>query len=402
MRVAIVTSGYFPVPPTYGGAVECLIQELIEQNESSNKIDFVIYSCFEEQAASKAKQFTKSDFIFIKTPALIRVADYAIYFAAKYLFHKKKHMSYRYILQRLHYIKRVGLSLSSSPVDRIVFENHPTLLRALRVKDNRVHYANKYLYHMHNVFSDFYGCRQELLDCRKVLGVSRYTLRELNQLCEGELANTQLTVLKNRVDETKFSRSVSEECTTTLRKKHSLSPDTKVVLFAGRLNQEKGAFELIESFQRIQDKSAVLLILGSYYYGLGITSQYESNLRFASSSLNRRIVFTGYVDYKDMPSYYALADIVVAPSIWNDPAPLSVIEPLTAGRPLITTDRGGIPEYASNGVDSILLEVNNSLVDNLTNAIDALLNHTIQLRESDASKWNSKSYFEDFVREVTE
>ena len=46
-----------------------------------------------------------------------------------------------------------------------------------------------------------------------------------------------------------------------------------------------------------------------------------------------------------MINYMPLADIAVLPSIWMTPAPLT-LESMAAGLLIITTNSGGIPEYA--------------------------------------------------------
>ena len=58
----------------------------------------------------------------------------------------------------------------------------------------------------------------------------------------------------------------------------------------------------------------------------------------------------------------------VLPSIWDDPAPLAVIESLVSGKPLITTRSGGIPEYADEQ-SAIILERGDQLVDQLADAM---------------------------------
>ena len=69
-----------------------------------------------------------------------------------------------------------------------------------------------------------------------------------------------------------------------------------------------------------------------------------------------------------MPALYEMADVCVLPSIWDDPAPLAVIESLVSGKPLITTRSGGIPEYANDDC-AIILERDNQLVDHLAQAM---------------------------------
>ena len=396
MKVAIVTSGYFPVPPTRGGAVEALVQYLLEENERQDKIDLIVYSCYDEDAVTKSVEYPKTDFVFIRTPVLIKAADKIVYFLAKYIMRKKKHLSFRYILQRVHFIRSVGCNLARDTVDRIVLENHPTLLGVLDVKDNRRRYENKCIYHCHNAVSGFFGRKNDLVGCRSIVGVSDFVLRDLEISCGASLARDRLFVLKNRVDQRALNK-VSLSDVSALRHRYSLPLAARVILFAGRLCEEKGALQLIEAFSLLEEKNSVLLILGSYYFGSSMKSAYEDELRARAERLGDRIVFTGFVAHEEMPVFYALADVVVAPSICVDAAPLSVVEPLTAGRPLVTTARGGIPEYATDGVDSVVLEVNDQLVGNMANAIDGILSGRINLEKSNSYDLSLASFYREFV-----
>jgi glycosyltransferase involved in cell wall biosynthesis len=49
------------------------------------------------------------------------------------------------------------------------------------------------------------------------------------------------------------------------------------------------------------------------------------------------------------------ADVVVVPSIWGDAAPLSVLEGMAGGKPLVVTDVGGIPEQIGSSGCAIIV-----------------------------------------------
>lgn len=402
MRVAIVTGGFFTLFSSKNGAVETLAEEIVLQNEVVGDLDLVIYGIADDEAKSNTKGFKKCSFKHIETPLLVRAGDRFIYFVAKDILRKKKHLSYRYILQRLWFIRTVGKGLAEEPVDRIVFENSPTLLMALRVKDNRQRYAGKWMYHMHNVVPSFFGCEDDMLACRKVLGVSEYALGELQKFAGNKFDESKLVVLRNKVDEKVFTGEIAPERAAELRARHGIADDAKVVLFGGRLTPEKGALELIEAFGKLGDVNAVLLVVGAYYYGSQMKSEYEERLEAAAKSLGGRIVFTGFVAHDEMPDYYALADVVCAPSVASDSAPLAVIEPLTAGRPVVTTRIGGIPEYATDGVDSVVLPLGEGLEDRLAAAIRGVLSGEVRLGLNEAKSWDIASFYTDFVRLVSE
>lgn len=402
IKVAIVTSGFLPVPPAKGGAVESLVQYIVDENEQKCRLNLVVYTCFDEDALQRASGYSKTKFNFIKTPLLIRGADKAIYFLAKHVFRKSKHLSYRYILQRLHFIRMVGKSLSKEVVDRIVIENHPTLFGILKVAGNQKRYEGACIYHMHNELSGLFGCEKELLSCRCVLGVSDYILSTLRALFEDRYPTERMSVLKNRVDSDELTKPVTLEAISSARERYKIPDEAKVVLFAGRLCREKGALELIQAFSKLNHRNSILLVAGSYYFGTGMRSAYEERLEENATALGNKIVFTGFVPHEELGVLYSLADVVVVPSLWEDPAPLSVVEPLTIGRPLITTRRGGIPEYATDGVDSVVLEVGDGFVGNMAQAIDEILAGRMKLQKCDSYDLSLASFYREYVELVTQ
>ena len=50
MKVAFLTNGTSPVPATKGGAVENLIEDLLDENEKRHGFDFTVFSLYEEKA----------------------------------------------------------------------------------------------------------------------------------------------------------------------------------------------------------------------------------------------------------------------------------------------------------------------------------------------------------------
>ena len=89
-RVAVITSGYLPVPNVLGGAVEALDMMMVQENEKTPNFDFTVFSSWApgvDQIVGEGN-FKYTDFCFIKTPLLVRAADRCIYWAAKHVLHK--------------------------------------------------------------------------------------------------------------------------------------------------------------------------------------------------------------------------------------------------------------------------------------------------------------------------
>ncbi|WP_270836553.1 glycosyltransferase family 4 protein [Bifidobacterium adolescentis] len=391
-RVAVITSGYLPVPNVLGGAVEALDMMMVRENEKTTNFEFTVFSSWapgvDEVIHDGAFQHT--DFRFIKTPMLVKAADRCIYWAAKYILRKKKLMSYRYIAQRLWYIRKVAKALSKddasgkTPFDKVMIENHATLFMTMQKYRNAERYADKVYYHLHNEVTNDFGCKHEIAQVKKVLGVSNYIVDTLDKFLrehgEGGLKPEQKAVWRNGVDTSRFGSDEAKRKAKSFRTKYGINDDDIVFLFSGRLTPEKGAEELMEAFTQVADQvpNARLVVAGAFFFNSNIKSPFEQKLHDLATQpqVEGKIVFTGFVDYNDMPALYEMADVCVLPSIWDDPAPLAVIESLVSGKPLITTRSGGIPEYANDDC-AIILERDNQLVDHLAQAMVELADNPV-------------------------
>lgn len=404
-RVAIITSGYFPLPPTKGGAVEALVNEIISENERFNSINLTIYSIYDQEAFNESKNIKNTIFSFVSTPSIIKFGDKIIYFLAKNVLRKKKNLSYRYILQRLFFIRKVGDRIADADYDCIVIENHPTLLGIFKRHNNIEKYKNKICYHAHNEMTNDFGNTDILKNVSKFICVSNYISEKIRNHLSLPNNSRQFVVLKNRVDETRF-RNISDEEIDIFRSRYGIDKNTLVFTFTGRLNKEKGIRELLLAFEKANINNSKLLIVGSYYFGSGMTSEYEKELYKIAKRLQDKVIFTGNISYDQMPIVYAASNVMVLPSIWNDPAPLTIIESLTVGKTLITTNKGGIPEYA-NSENSIMLDVDDHFVDNLANAIKELsinkkLRKNLEVAANEDSKnWREEDFYKEFVGIVT-
>ena len=402
-KVAVITSGYFPVPATLGGAVEALEENLIVQNEIKGRIRLFVFSCYDSKAKKIASNYKNTTVIFIKMPLAIKYADKAIYFFVKNIFRKKKSLSYRYIMQRLYFLRRTAQYLRDNNYDRVILENHSSLFLSLKYYNNFKKYKGRYYYHLHNVVNNDYGCRSIMSNCERVIGVSNYINSTLKDFL-GREDNNKYCVLRNRINRDSFFASLSESEKKVVRKRYGLEKTDKVVLFTGRLSEEKGVRELLTAFKNVNNLNAKLLVAGGYYFGSGMKSPFEEEMKKLVVDIKERIIFTGFINYKEIPKLYAIADLVVIPSMWDDPAPLTVIEALTAGKALITTNSGGIPEYAEGM--AIILNRNNQIINNLAESIQRVLNDEKEriIMEKKAllgtKDWTSEAYYNDFCEKI--
>lgn len=400
MKIAIVTSGYFPVPAISGGAVENIIENFIKENESYKRAQLIVYSCFHEKARHVAETYRNTKVVFIKTPWTVRLMDRVLYGFVKTFRKKAKVASYRYIFQRLHFIRRVGRYINRDHADRVVFENHATLLSALKYRDNAALYRGKYIYHIHNEITNAFGNEQYIKDCPRFIGVSAFVNRQVADFFS--LGEERFCVVKNRVDETLFSQELATTEKEEMLTRLGIPLGARIILFSGRLTKEKGIDELMRAFRRFERKDLYLLIVGSHYFDCKIKTDFEKELNSLAMGKEEYIKFTGFVKYSEMYRYYRLADVVVLPSVWEEPAGLTVIETVMTNRPLITTDSGGICEYVDPEC-AVVLHRDEKLAEHIYDALVALIDdedrkaafHEVMKRRAEGMKLSE--YYHEFM-----
>lgn len=88
--------------------------------------------------------------------------------------------------------------------------------------------------------------------------------------------------------------------------------------------------------------------------------------RARALGIERCVRFTGFVT--EVPALLAALDVAVVPSLARDPLPGAVIEAMAAGRPVVGSRVGGIPEMLEDGKSGFLIDPGDPMVlaDRLT------------------------------------
>lgn len=407
--VLIIAPGGLPIPSAKGGAVQNLIEHLISENQRQRKIKLFVITPFDKEAKKIAhEKYENIHFEWVNIPKIIDLFDTVAYNLVKKLSKKSKAISFKSNFKSFYYAYKTALYLQKNDFDRIVIENNVRNFLALKLFKNWKKYAGKYYYHLHNVPRTGLGCKKVIKDCKRILCVSQFIGNTIMspQNAIGPIDKERVYVYMNCIDTSEFNSSPLEQKEINkMKQRFGVYPDEKVVLFAGRLSREKGILETIRAFKKIDNQNLKLLIVGSDFYSLKTTSDFEKELKKETSNIVEKIVFTGYIPYELMPKIYKIATVAVLPSIWDEPAGLTIIEAMACGTPVITTKVGGIPEYSDDN-SSILIERDKEIVDNIALGIIKILQdekYTIALKKNASKKganYNLATYYNNFLKGI--
>ena len=144
--------------------------------------------------------------------------------------------------------------------------------------------------------------------------------------------------ISNNID---FNRDVS-----WIDKKLNFQYD-KMVLFTGRLTEHKGVEYLIKAARQIK---AEVVIAGD-----GPERKYLESLILKFKLTNVHMV--GYFSHKldTINDFYLRADVYVAPSVWNEPLGLVILEAMVNKTPVVVSRKGGVTTLVKDGYNGFLV-----------------------------------------------
>lgn len=188
----------------------------------------------------------------------------------------------------------------------------------------------------------------------------------------------EIEVVYNGVEYNRFARDYNEEEKVKVKQKYSL-PDN-YILYMGTLEPRKNIESIVEAFKLFKEQSYLkekdfkLVIAGKKGW------MFESIFELVNKlNLQENVIFTDYVDEKDKPLIYNMAQLFVFPSIYEGFG-IPVLEAMASSVPVITSNVSSLPEVAGDAailVDpkdtlSIAKNINDILSDE--NLKDELIN----------------------------
>jgi glycosyltransferase involved in cell wall biosynthesis len=132
-----------------------------------------------------------------------------------------------------------------------------------------------------------------------------------------------------------------------------LPADAFVIGYVGRFAPIKDLGTLVQAFATVSQRlpHARLLLVG------GGETRASLERMTTALALNGRVVFAGWLDA--LAEVYEVCDVVALSSL-NEGTPLAVIEAMAAGRPVVATAVGGVPDLVEQGLTGLLVPAGDS------------------------------------------
>ncbi len=155
----------------------------------------------------------------------------------------------------------------------------------------------------------------------------------------------RIVAIRNGVDVSRFG---GEFDTTRVREELGIPEGAPVATLVGRLQERKGHTHALKAAPAVRDAvpDARLLFVGK--------GELESELRAEAEALDVSdfVVFAGF--RRDIPDLLASSDLLILPSD-NECLPLTILEAMATGLPVVATDVGGVSEEVEDGVTGYLI-----------------------------------------------
>lgn len=396
MKIAMITPGYLPVPAVNGGAVEILIQRLIEGNEKGEENTIDVYS--NDNIALDNYSYKNTNIIKVKISRYTQVINGITNKLYQITKRKKWRTSYgREVIKRLR----------NKEYDFVVVHNNLMAYRDIyeltENKENLVYVLHNDI----NVNDENHVIIAKLIGrtAKKILAVSNFSKNEFVKLT----GNGNIDVLYNCVKLEEYRDICDDQYICRMKEEYGIADSDFVFMFSGRIDIYKGVLELIKAFKRLKYENVKLLVVGKSWFDEGEgNDSYSLEVEEQSREIKDRIVFTGFVKPEKMPFYYKMADCLVVPSIWEEPFGVVALEGMAAGLALIVTDSGGLTEVIDDTC-AFVVEKENDLIQNLYQAMEKIYLEPIIVekmkrnaisRVNSISEFDSKNYYKYFCEKL--
>ncbi len=217
---------------------------------------------------------------------------------------------------------------------------------------------------------------QVLMDCQRQAILEPDVVLAVTEVWREILAadyGVRASVVPNGVDVDRYA-SAELHRASQLRASVGAATGRPLLLAVGGLEPRKGSDNLVRALAAVRRSGLdpVLAVLGGHSFQdyRAYRDAVLAELARLGLELGRDVVEVGTVPDADMPAWYRAADVLAFPSV-KEGFGLAVLEAMSAGIPVVTSDLPVFREYLVDGRDALLVPVGD--VDALAGALVAVL-----------------------------
>ena len=385
LNICFIIPTEFGIPAINGGAVETLVDTILEENKVKGLCDISVVTSYNEAIGKTYVKENHVEYLYIKNNFLCRFLIISLGSLLRKLF--------KFNLQGIIWQILVYIKLKDKKFDVVIVETSP--FRGLYSHWRRFLNTKKFIHHIHSE-PNLTNRMKKIYD--GFLVISPYIYRQSLKSEKKE----KIFLLNNCVDVKKFSKRLNEIDAAKERNKYGILKEKFVFLFCGRTIAEKGVKELIQAFKVMKyKKNSVLLITGNANFADSVTLPYDKELAGLAKG-EKNIIFTGYIPNGELYRLHSIANSSVVPSIWEEPMGLVVVEGLCSGNAMIVSDSGSIPDFVDQD-SAIIVKRGENFVNGLASAMEYLFENPDVCKKMGekgiriAQQYDKEAYYKNFL-----
>lgn len=338
MNICIVAPYEYPIPAIKGGAIEQIVDSICKVNENEKKINITVLATYDPDMPTE-QDMENTRFVYFDKSAW----DKTWFFAFRII---KKILNI-YIPAYPRFIDiRKWLMKNEQNFDLIVYMDGLTWMLGYLFSGidpakvvNYMHWVGAPSNELGHYFNNLFAVSEF---------VKNYWINETGD------TSKNYYVIRNGIKLEKFSKTLSRQEQISLKEEYGLS-DEYIVLYVGRLVEEKGVLELVKAINSLKE-NVVLLVVGAAKFANKTSTNYEQQVLAEIDKCPSKYRMLGFIDNTELYKVQQISDVAVIPSLCEEAATLVSVEYMAAGLPIIATNLGGLPEYAG-GDNSIILDL---------------------------------------------
>ena len=217
-----------------------------------------------------------------------------------------------------------------------------------------------------------------------VVGVSKLVTDSLQS--KFKITPAKIHTIKNGIEIDKFTKNKNR----FLKDKLNIADDTIIIGIIANFRKVKNHIFLLKAFNELlqKDNKVKLLLIGKGFKGDSENTEGEIRKFIYEKKIDKKVLLLGH--RSDIPALLSIIDIFCLTSK-KEGLPLSILEAMAAGIPIVGTDVEGIRDVICNGENGFLVKLDD--VSGLKDILHVLINNKSLI---DKLSRNSKNIAKEF------